>query len=157
MKNLFFSALAKKVEDELRKNGYSLILVNSNDNYENDISLINNLVNRGVDGLLLTISNDAINHKELYEKLLNGLKTPYVMVDRTLGDDKQPQVYFDNQLGGYLATNYLISKGYKRIACLTAKETSLNGLYRYKGYTKALEEHNVELDEKNYFQRRLSL
>jgi len=152
IENLFFSALAKKIENELRKSGYSLILVNSDDNYKNDIKLINNLISRGVDGLLITISNDSIEHKELYGKLLKSIQVPYVMVDRTLGDDKQPQVYFDNQLGGYLATKYLIDKGYKKIGCIIAKDTSLNGFYRYKGYAKALSETNIALDKKIIFE-----
>ncbi|MDY0210072.1 MAG: LacI family DNA-binding transcriptional regulator [Acholeplasma sp.] len=146
IENLFFSALAKKVEDELRKNGYSLILVNSDDHYKNDIELITNLVNRGVDGLLLTLCNDAEAHKDTYLNLFNDLKTPFVLVDRVFESCDCPQVYFDNLLGGYLATRYLIKKHHKRIACITSKNSSLNGLQRYKGYQKALEEANMPLD-----------
>jgi len=151
IENLFFSALAKNVEDELRQNGYSLLLVNSDDMYKNDISLIKNLVNRGVDGLLLTIANDAIKHKAQYETLLEDIKTPYVMVDRTLGNPKHPQVYFDNQLGGYLATKYLIDQGHQKIACLISKDKSLNGYYRYKGYQKALKMAHIDLNEQWVF------
>lgn len=147
IENLFFSALAKKVEDELRKLGYSLILVNSNDDHLNDVKLITNLVNRGVDGLLLTLSNDAESHKEVYLRLFDNLKTPFVLVDRVFEECDCPQVYFDNLLGGYLATRYLIKKHHKRIACITSKTGSLNGLQRYRGYEKALEEANIPLED----------
>lgn len=151
IENLFFSALAKKVEDELRQKGYSLIFVNSNDDYKQDLVLLKNLVNRGVDGLLLTVSNDGTKHKALYETLLKELNTPFVMVDRTIGNQEHPQVYFDNQLGGFMATQYLIEKGHSRIACLAAKDKSLNGYYRYKGYIKALKQAGYEINESIVF------
>lgn len=145
IENLFFSALAKKVEDELRKNGYSLVLVNSDDSYKNDLELIKNLESRGVDGLLLTISNESEAHEREYRKLLSRLTIPYVFVDRTFLNDNDPQVYFDNQLGGYFATEYLINEGYQRIGCLSAP-SSMNGQFRYKGYLKALEKHQKIFD-----------
>lgn len=151
IENLFFSALAKKVEDELRQKGYSLIFVNSNDDYKQDLSLIKNLVNRGVDGLLLTVANDSMKHKSSYETLLKRINTPFVMVDRTIGNPNHPQVYFDNRLGGFIATQYLIDKGYKKIACLTAKDKSLNGIYRYEGYVKALEKAGLSIDQSIVF------
>ena len=151
IENLFFSALAKKVEDELRQEGYSLIFVNSNDDYKQDLSLLKNLVNRGVDGLLLTVANDSIKHKSSYESLLKRLNTPFVMVDRTIGNPNHPQVFFDNKLGGYMATQYLIEKGYKKIACLSTKDISVNGLYRYEGYVKALEQAGYNIDQSIVF------
>lgn len=145
IENLFFSALAKKVEDELRKNGYSLILVNSDDSYKNDLELIKNLTNRGVDGLLLTISNEASKHEKEYRQLLSSLSIPYVFVDRTFSNDIDPQVYFDNQQGGFDATEYLIKEGHKKIGFLAASN-SMNGIYRYKGFIRALEKNNIEIN-----------
>ena len=54
--NPFFAQLAKVLEDQLRKIGYLLILVNSDDHFAAEKELIQLLIDRNVDGLLLALS-----------------------------------------------------------------------------------------------------
>src|SRR5690625_2362871 len=53
IENIFFSSLAKNIEEKCRKKGYTLIIVNSNDNYQDDIDLLNLLNARSVDGIFM--------------------------------------------------------------------------------------------------------
>jgi len=152
IENFFFASLAKHVEDELRKSGFSMILVNSDDLYENDIALISNLINRGVDGLIVTISNESYSQADNMKKFLKNIETPLVMVDRVFEDLEVSKVYFDNQLGGYEATQHAIRQGHKNIAIITTKKESLNGYYRYKGYLKALKENNISINPNYIFE-----
>lgn len=152
IENFFFAQLAKYVEEELRKQGYSLILANSNDLYENDVDLIQNLVNRGVDGLLVTISNESYKHQTEMKELLSSITIPVVMMDRTFENFDISQVYFDNQLGGFLATEYAIHQGHKNIAMISVRKEAYNGNYRFKGYLKALEKYDLPFYEKYIFE-----
>lgn len=53
----FFASLAKNIELKCRERGYALIITNSDDSPENDSKLVRLLVNRGVDGLLIVVSD----------------------------------------------------------------------------------------------------
>lgn len=62
--NPFFAQLAKVLEDQLRKIGYLLILVNSDDHFAAEKELIQLLIDRNVDGLLLALSSESYTYEE---------------------------------------------------------------------------------------------
>lgn len=145
IENLFFSKLAKTLELEVRKEDYTLIIVNSNDSFEEDKLLIDLLVSRGVDGLFLDVSNEAYLHQEELEEKLSGLPIPYVMIDRVFDSFGCNKVYFDNLTGSYLATKYLLEQGYRNISCICNNFISTNSLSRINGYKKAMDEYGVKI------------
>ena len=80
--NPFFAELAKSIEISLREKGYTTLIVNSNDSYINDIELIQFLISRNVDGMILALSSDSFKNQEEYAKVLNTLSTPFILIDR---------------------------------------------------------------------------
>jgi LacI family transcriptional regulator len=145
IENLFFSKLAKTLEMEVRKDDYTLIIVNSNDNFYEDLLLIDLLISRGVDGLFLDISNEAYLHQEEMKEKLSQLPIPYVMIDRVFDSFDCNKVYFDNLTGSYLATKYLLEQGYRKISCICNTYISNNSLSRINGYKKAMVEYGVKI------------
>ena len=101
------------------------------------------LANRGVDGLFV-ISSGGRDAQNLTANL-SQLTIPFVMVDRTIDDLVCDKVYFNNKLGGYRATQYLLDHGHTRIACMVNTK-SATGVRRLAGYKQALAEKNIELD-----------
>ncbi len=146
IENLFFSKLTKAMENYCRQHGYALIIVNSNDEYTQDLALIDLLLARGIDGLFITISNFSYNHQQEVSSKLNSLKIPYIMLDRIFDDFSCNQVYFDNVKGAYLATKHLIEKGHKEISCVINSINSKNSISRFKGYKKAMDEFSLPID-----------
>jgi LacI family transcriptional regulator len=144
IENLFFSKLAKILEMEVRKEGYTLIIVNSNDSFEEDMLLIDLLVSRGVDGLFLAISNETYLHSKELEDKLAKLPIPFVMIDRVM-DFACNKVYFDNVTGSYLATKYLLEQGHRKISCICNTFISNNALSRINGYKMAMEEYGLKI------------
>lgn len=140
LENPFFSGLAKAVEDELRKHDYLTFIVNSDDNHQNEKKLLQLLVNSGVDGLLMTVSNEAFLHQAEMITLFKNLEIPYVLVDRVYPELVCNQVYYNNRLGGYLATKHLIDLGHKNIGFIKSPSQILNGNNRYFGYQDAMNE-----------------
>lgn len=144
IENIFFSSLAKNIEEQCRKEGYALIIVNSNDNYRDDIDLLNLLNARSVDGVFMIPSNESYkNNDELVMKLKN-LKIPYVMIDRVFPELDCDKVLFDNEYGAYSAVRYLLENGHKKIACISSTESN-NGRLRLNGYKKAMEEFKCDI------------
>lgn len=153
IRNLFFSNLAKGVEDECRENGWNLILCNSSDIHQRDLDNIQMLADKGVDGIIYGMSadSDAKKAKKCLD-LMNKLKMPFILIDRFIVNVDCCSVVVDHKCGGYLATKHLIELGHRRIACVTGPMTLSDSIYRLEGYKKALEEDNIEYDPSILFE-----
>ncbi|WP_293820398.1 LacI family DNA-binding transcriptional regulator [uncultured Parolsenella sp.] len=141
----FFSSLAKNLELRCRKLGYALFITNSDESPTADAELVRLLVNRGIDGLFLVVSDEFTTDAQLLEDL-SQLPVPYVMVDRFIDGLACDKVRFDNVEGGYLACRHLIECGHRRIACI-ANTRSHTGDERVAGYRHALDEAGLPFDE----------
>lgn len=150
----FFSSLARDLEIRAREHGYALFIVNSGGGEESaasqDAELFQLLVNRGVDGVFLVVSNELSPDPQLVNAL-SFSPVPCVMIDRSLPDARCDKVRFDSELGGYLATRHLLERGHTRIACIV-NQRSYTGQERLAGYRRALREAGVFFDERLVFQ-----
>ncbi|WP_081257927.1 LacI family DNA-binding transcriptional regulator [Streptobacillus moniliformis] len=140
--NPFFSSLSKYIEETLYKEGYLLLIANSNNSTEHEKLLIQSYINHQVDGILLCPSNEMLDNYD-YEKYLENLPVPIIIIDRIMKNSHITQISYDNKMGGYLATKYLIENGCKNIACVTGTFTSQSSKDRLIGYKKALKESNI--------------
>ena len=99
--NVFFSTLAKGVEDTCRKQGWNLILCNTNDKHERDLSYIQVLADKGVDGIIFCMARDS-DKKRAQESigLLEKLKISFVMIDRYVEASVCSSVIVNHRQGG---------------------------------------------------------
>jgi len=141
--NPFFANLAQLIEKNLREQGYILILVNSDDKFTSEVELIRLLINRGVDALILIFSNEAYANEKKLQSLLKEINVPFVLADRAIATCGASQVAYDNVLGGYLATNFLLENGHRNIGAMMSFTNSTNAMYRHQGYLKALKEYDI--------------
>lgn len=144
IENRFFSSLAKNLEIRCRERGYALFITNSDDSPSNDSELVRLLVNRGVDGLFIVVSDEFTTDAHLLE-ILSQLPVPFVMAGRFIDGLVCDKVRFNNEMGGYLAARYLLEHGHRRIACI-ASVRSNTGRERVGGYEAALAEAGLEAD-----------
>jgi len=147
IRNNFFSTLAKGIEDECRRNDWTVILCNTSDKHERDIEYINVLASKSVDGILYCMSADSSleKFKKSYE-LLNKFNIPFIMVDRSFDMPDCITAKLDHVKGGYIATKYLLELGHKRIACVTGPNNLDDSNRRLVGYKKALKEAGIAFD-----------
>lgn len=79
------------------------------------------------------------------KKLNDKIKVPYVIFGQT--DLGVNCLDIDNYRGAYMMTDYIVSKGHKRIGFLKINEDKKFTYDRYEGYKKALENNNINFDE----------
>lgn len=139
----YFSAIACQLERHCRAEGYALFITVSDEQVENDVVLMRQLANRGVDGLFVVASSE-VSGADLLAEELRQLPVPYVMVDRYLDRLKCDRVRFDSELGGYLAARCLLEHGHQRILCVANVRGSNSGRDRVRGFCRALAEEGVE-------------
>lgn len=89
--------------------------------------------------------NKKNDFHHLQEVINQGM--PVVLFDRVSNDIMCDKVIIDDQLAAYEATNFLISKGLKRIALLTTVDYVSVGKLRTDGYLNVLHDHGIDVDE----------
>ncbi len=134
--NSFFSQVINGIESIAYDRGYNVVISQSNESVEREIMDLHYLSSRSVDGLIISLStetNDMSHLKELHKK---GL--PIVMFDRTTDEIQTHSVVVDNFKAVYEATEFLLQKGYKRIAAIASSEFLSTTVERLAGYREAL-------------------
>jgi len=142
--NPFFSAVVKGMGKAAKGLGYSIILQDTGENYENEEEAIQIMISEQIDGLLIT----PVQTENRSIHMLQESGIPFVLVARHFNDLDTDYVVADDVQGGYLATTHLIEKGHKKIAFINGPACNSSAIERFQGYKKALEEHNIELNEK---------
>lgn len=142
--SLFFSELARGIEDIATMYKYNIILCNSDNRLEKELQLINTLLEKQVDGLLFLGSEIKEDHLQT----LSTAAVPVVLAATRDADNILPSVTIDHFQAAYDATKALIERGHKRVAILSGPQTDpLGGLLRFEGYKKALADSGIALDE----------
>ncbi len=142
--SIFFSELARGIEDIATMYKYNIILCNSDQNKDKEIHLINTLLEKQVDGIVFMGGEITEEHQEQFKRS----PVPIVLA-ATLGDDREvPSVNIDYTQAAEDAIMALIEKGHKRIGMLSGSlEDPVNGYQKFAGYRQALEKANIEFDE----------
>ncbi len=144
--NLFFSELARGVEDAAEKKGYSVILCNSDNKESKEEKYIQILQEKMVDGIILTASENSV------KRSLRRRKIPMVLLDRDIStDEKVGRITVDNEEGTYNATKLLIEKGCKNIGFISSNKTTKSSGQRLRGYENAILESKINLDKDKIF------
>lgn len=138
--NPFFPELARGAEDLANKEGYTLILCNSDNSLEKEDAYIDMLQEKMVDGIIFTASSSRTE----VSSALKRVRIPVITVDRDIdGLKSQKKIVVDNEVGAYEAVTHMIDRGYKRIYHISGPMTSKPAQQRYKGYLRAHEEKGL--------------
>ena len=142
--NPFYSRIARNIEDNCSKHGYNLMICSSDENEEKETSLMHMLLERQVDGLI--ISTTQSTSKDV--AFLKEDNFPFVLIDRFFPNIDSNYVVIDNYYGAFTATEHLINMGYTRIAQMTISPSHLSSLKeRSRGYTDALKKHGIKVNK----------
>ncbi len=136
--NPFFAEIAKGVEDAGFAAGYSVILCNSDATPTRELTYLDLLRSKRVDGIIF-IATTA--ETEQIRPVLNA-GIPAVLFYRD-PDDRDLDVdvlKIDNEIAGYTATRYLIEQGHRSIACIQPLLTTTPSSLRVEGFLRALAE-----------------
>jgi LacI family transcriptional regulator len=135
----FSVGITHAIEAEAKKVNYTVLLANSNEDDQTFAELVNVLINRQVDGLILAPTENSQHQIRLLQE--SGI--PFVLIDRYFPDIPTTNIVLDNYKSGYDGTAYLISNGFKRIAFFTYKTTFFHLWERYRGYIDALRDNGI--------------
>jgi LacI family transcriptional regulator len=141
--NYFFGHLAKVVEEEADKKGYTVMFCSSENNEGKSRNILNMLVDKHMDGYIIAPTTFMLPE---IEQLLEE-KRPTVLIDRYFPDLNSNYVTVDNYQGSLEAINHLASKGIRNIALVTNDTDQLQMQQRIDGYMEGLTKNAIQPDK----------
>jgi LacI family transcriptional regulator len=143
IRNPFYSAIARAVEEVAQGRKHLVIVGNSNEDPVAERRLVGTFLERSVGGLLLVPAGS--DHAYLDGELGFGL--PVVFIDRPAGNIEADTILIDDAGGARMAAEHLVGQGHRRIGVVGDPRAIYTIGERVAGFRKALAEAGVPLDE----------
>ena len=138
------------LEEKAAESDYDIILCISHEDLDREKKLIRVLLEKHVDGIIISPVLPEANHNI---ELLQQLEIPYILINRTIPNQKHSCVKANSALGAYLAGQYLLQKGHSNIIHLTRKYSVSSVEDRIEGLKQVFEEHTLPFQEENIYRR----
>ena len=137
--NPFYARVIRGIEETLSAHGYHCVVMNSHEDVDKEIQLVDELRGLNVAGVILT---PAAGNKKSCE-LLRKYDIPYVLVNRYLEKGEDTYVVLDDYQAAYMTAKHLCSYGNEKIFFLNFLPSVSSAQNRLEGYKKALEDCGI--------------
>ncbi|HEY4656267.1 MAG TPA: LacI family DNA-binding transcriptional regulator [Cyclobacteriaceae bacterium] len=137
----FFGSVIRGIEEVAKNAHYNVMICQSHDDYESEVSTVEALLNARVDGIIVSFAKNTENFDHFRKVYDKGI--PLVLFDRSFQGLDVSRVVIDDYLGAYQATEHLIQQGCRRIAHFTSLKKISIYKERLRGYREALEAYNI--------------
>ncbi len=145
--NSFFSQAINGIESVAQEKGYNVIIAQSKEYFDREVSSMQFLASRSVDGILFSVSAETSDFTHIQQLYNRGMHM--VSFDRTVSFGDIHKVSVDNFKAAYEATTLLINNGFNNIACIANASFLSITMERVEGYKAALKDHSIPIIEEN--------
>jgi LacI family transcriptional regulator len=114
--DLFYTSFIDAVEEESRKNGYSLIILKSDNDVNVEINHVRFCKKQRVAGVFASVTPDTEN-LEAFERL-KEVEIPVIFYDRVPTTEKFVRACFDDKAAAILAAETILAKKKKKVLAL---------------------------------------
>jgi LacI family transcriptional regulator len=145
--NPYFSGIAHGVTSVANVEGFGVLLCDCEEDTSLELTMLDVLEEKRVDGVIVAAPRTET------EALLPVLaRHPKVVVVNRLfnegeGVSASGYVLNNDKSGGYIITRHLLNTGHQKIGFLAGPASSFGSLRRLMGYSAALEEYGVEVNQ----------
>lgn len=141
----FFSTVISGIEEYAGKRGYNVLICQSNESAEKEVSNTQTLISSRVDGIIVSRTKNTEDFKHFRNIQNNNI--PMVFFDRTCHGLKSDKVIIDDYKAAYEATEYLINTGCKNLVHFSGPENLKISSKRMWGFRDVLKNHNIPFKE----------
>ncbi len=144
LNSYFMSTVIAGIEKVANKQGYNLIISQSQESFKKEIASVNTMYNSRIDGLMVSLAYDT-RDTDHFESLLKK-QIPIIFFDRIIEHPGCTSVVIDNKQAGYDATSHLLDQGKTRILHIAGNLNRNVYADRLEGYKRALQERGISFD-----------
>ncbi len=132
--NLHFCNMLSRIDVELRRAGYNMMVLCMQLNEELGEQLIHSAISQSVDGILYFPYMNNRSHIEYMEKN----HVPFVLLDRRIQGTVTDNARCDDVRGGEIAGEHLARLGHRRFLFLSGVDQSSSQIDRLDGFRRAM-------------------
>lgn len=154
-RNAFFPDVILGIQEVLLEKGYQVLIMQSNENADTELQIVQNLYDNMVDGIIISFTEKTKSVKFVNSIAKAGF--PIIQFNRVMDSIKTSKVVFDDYTWAMLCTEHLINQGYKRILHFASSQKISLCKLREKGFVDALKKHNITLDKEQIIESGLSI
>ncbi|WEK34243.1 MAG: substrate-binding domain-containing protein [Candidatus Pseudobacter hemicellulosilyticus] len=140
----FTTGITSAIEAEAKKHNYSVLIGSSDEELPKFSDLVNVLVDRDVDGLILLPVDNS--EKEIKELLKSDI--PFILMDRYFPDISTSYIALDNYRAAQDHVDYLVRLGHTHIAFINYEVSMYHLCERTRGYTDAMKRNKLPVNSK---------
>ena len=140
LNNPFWTGVATGAEQEAEREGYVLVVSNTNGDSLRERRSVQMLQERRVDGMI--VSPVTVTDQVLSDLRKEGL--PFVQIDRSVKGEDIPCVRTDHGAGSVLAVDHFVGRGRRDIAYIGGPLEIQTFELRLEGFRKALARHDLK-------------
>jgi len=137
--NPFFSLLARGVESVAFKNGYSILICDSNHSVEKESQYLDILLAEGVEGIVFVPVGQP-DYNVIDKLLRRGVNV--VAADRRVSG--LPTIEADNRNGSRELARWILALGYRRVVYIAGPKDVSTANDRLDGFLEAMQEASIE-------------
>ncbi len=140
--DIFIGKIITGVQEVLEQNGYTISVHLTNDSIEKEQEIIENLIERKVEGLIIHPTAAPIYDPAIF-KLIER-RVPFVMTGRCYKFAACNSVEMDNFRGAYDAVKYLYDKGHRKIGLVSKPYLTKTSVeHRIEGFFQAFKDLDI--------------
>ena len=140
----YYAAVLDGIEDEARRAGYSVISINTHEDFKDEQQAIDNFISLHVVGIIACLAQSTTDYAHF--ETLNDMGIPLVFFGRTCMTDRFSSVTANGDEAAQQATQHLIDTGSRRIAFIGGPNHLDMVRRRKHGYLEALRESRIPID-----------
>lgn len=144
-----FPQIIQGISKVLSKNGYSIQLMFTLNQVENESRVLKSLLEHPVDGIIAEPTKSGLPNPNLdFYRQISSQDIPILFFNAyypALQGKKFPHVAMNDKSAGKIATQKLLKSGHREIAAFLKSDDS-QGHLRYAGYLEALIENGISLN-----------
>jgi GntR family transcriptional regulator of arabinose operon len=143
-----YPEIIRGIENTLMQHGYTMTLGITHNKSDTEAHILNSMMEKKLDGIIAEPCRTTMPMpiKSMYERIASQL--PLLFIGGGYPDLDIPVVAMDYKEAAKAATEYLIKMGHKNIGGIFRSD-EIGGHLRYEGFTSAILEHKIAIDEKN--------
>lgn len=141
----FFSSVISGIEDVCSENGYHVMICQSNESYEREVTNTYALMDSQVDGVIISMTKETKEYEHFKDIRRNNV--PMVFFDRVCKQLATDQVVIDDFKAAFNAVEHLINIGKTKIIHFAGPQNLEIGYLRRKGYEEALRKYNIPINK----------
>ena len=144
--HFYFSSVLSGIEQEATSRGYTIMVGQSNEQYDSEVLLCQRFYEHKVCGVIVSQAKDTQQYDHFQRLIDHGM--PLVFYDRICTGLDCSRVVVDDYQGAFNAVSHLINTGGRHIAYYGSPMTLEISKNRYNGYRDALLKNGLKPDER---------